>query len=214
MIVALVHTDMVSEGATFHAVLNSVSARRQERVLRLAKEDDRRRSLCAAVALDACLQTVGLRERDVEIVCTEQGKPLLRDYPQIAFNLSHSGTYAVCALADSAVGVDMQQHRAVDVAALAQRYFTPQERQWWEDGGDREDAFFRLWTAKESLLKAEGVGLSGVSRFSVVHDGCLQAPPWHFREYAVPGYTLTVCGTEPFPDELTVISSCDSVLLR
>ena len=71
-----------------------------------------------------------------------------------------------------------------------------------------------LWTAKESLLKAEGVGLSGIGRCAVVCDDRLQAPPWQFREYAVSGYTLTVCGTEPFPDEMMVISSCDSVLLR
>ena len=118
-------------------------------------------------------------------------------------------------LSNSAVGVDIQQHRAVDTEALVQRYFTPEERAWWESVSDnREEAFFRLWTAKESLLKAEGVGLSGIGRYAVVCGDRLQAPPWRFREYAVSGYTLTVCGTEPFPDEMMVISSCDSVLLR
>ncbi len=216
MVVAVVHTDAVREQSVFDAVLNAVSEERRERVLRLADKADRCRSLCAAVALDACLQTVGLREWNTVLARDERGKPFLRDVPQYAISLSHSGRYAVCVLAEQPNGVDVQEIRDVR-ASLIERYCTAEEQQWLaaRSNEERPTAFCRVWAAKESVLKAVGCGLAGVSTINVVQDGVLSAPtPWKLREYALPGHVLTVCTTEECPDAPMIISSCDSVLLR
>ena len=92
------------------------------------------------------------------------GKPFLEDAPWLRFNLAHSDALALVAVArDIEVGVDVERRRAVgDAAALAARYFAP------EEAGElatlpedmRSDAFLRCWTLKEAVLKGTGKGLS------------------------------------------------------
>lgn len=209
--IVTVSCDSVADEALFDACLAAVSAYSRGRILSLKNEDDRRRRLGAAVALDACLRTVGLREADVSIALGEHGKPFLPDNPDVQFSLTHSGDQAVCVLDNHAVGVDIEAVRAVRYEALARRHFTPEENEWLAAQDDKLRAFFRLWTAKESALKARGEGLSGGLSVPVL-DGAGLAR--QFREYDLPGYVLTVCGQGCFPETITVISSCDSVLLR
>lgn len=175
-----------------------LSAERLQRAAHLKNADDRRRCLCAGVALDAALRTVGLRERTVRLARNAHGKPSLADYPQWHVNLSHSGRWAVCVLSSAPVGVDVQQHRPIAALKVAERYFSPEETRELRclPQQERTAAFFRLWTRKESLLKAVGTGLSGLS--TVTAEG------YRFREYPLPGYSLCVCGTD-LPDCLTVI---------
>lgn len=211
MKIVAVSCDSVAETARFEACLAAVSASARAHVLSARSGDDRRRRLCAVAALDACLQTVGLRESAVSIARGEHGKPFLPEHPTVQFSIAHSGSWAVCALDSRAVGVDLEQVRDVRYAALAKRHFTPEETDWLAAQEDGLLAFFRLWTAKESVLKARGVGLAGGLTVPVLDGGRLSP---RFKEYALPGYVLTAYGEGAFPEALTVISSCDSVLLR
>jgi 4'-phosphopantetheinyl transferase len=104
--------------------------------------------------------------RDVdaaEIQAGDYGKPALTS-GGLHFNLSHSGSAAVVALAHGVeVGVDLESPgRPRPHAELARRYFCEREAQAVEDAADasRETVFLRLWTAKESVLKALGRGLA------------------------------------------------------
>lgn len=217
MVIAAVHRDTVRESARFETCLKAVSDERRERVLSLVHEDDRCLSLCAGLALDACLRTVGLRESKEPIIRDAGGKPRFLRHPMWHFSLSHSGEWAVCALGESPLGIDIERRREVRAAALAARYFTPWEAALVKrlSGVERQAAFFRLWTAKESVLKAEGTGLSGGLAVPVGYGETLRAPkPWKLREYPLAGHFLTVCGTETFPEKLLVISSFDSVPLH
>lgn len=218
MVIAAVHIDTVRDAAQFDACLDAVSDDRRARVLSLVKPEDRRRSLCAGLALDACLRTVGLREVSEPIIRDEHGRPQLAAHPVQQFSLSHSGDWAVCALADAPVGIDVERVRSVRADALARRYFTPQEAALLAamPEAEREIAFFRLWTAKESVLKAQGTGLSGGLTVPVGYGDSLTAPaPWQLQEYALPGHQLTVCGIGGFPASVMVMfSSYDSVPLR
>jgi 4'-phosphopantetheinyl transferase len=92
------------------------------------------------------------------------GKPSLRD-PKLRFNLSHSGGWALLAVASGReVGVDIEEIRAIDDAVtIAARYFSPAEsRKLREVLGSAvgEVAFFNCWTRKEAFIKAIGHGLS------------------------------------------------------
>ncbi len=217
MVLVAVHTDTVRECAAFGKCLAAVSADRRERVMAAAQPDERCRRLCAGLALDACLHTVGLREAEEPLKRGANGKPWLAAHPTLQFNLSHSGEWAVCVLAHSPVGVDIQQLRNEDTRALAARYFTTAERVWMEllPTAEQQTAFFRLWAAKESVLKAQGEGLRRLCSVPITGGDVLCPPaPWRLREYPMDGYVLTVCGTEPFAETVSVISSADSVLLR
>ena len=98
---------------------------------------------------------------------TEHGKPfaIVQGLPaRIGFNVSHSGKHGLIALApEGRLGVDVEEcvpHRNLDT--LIETVFTPDERAELAliEGEDRHRAFFRLWTVKEALVKAEGTGLS------------------------------------------------------
>jgi len=86
------------------------------------------------------------------------GRPFIDS--DIDFNISHSGDYVVCAVADrEKVGIDIEKIRPI-VLSDFKNYMTYRE---WEDiaASDRQyDRFYEHWTMKESVIKAEGRGLS------------------------------------------------------
>lgn len=93
------------------------------------------------------------------------------DDATLAFNWSHSGDYALLALArGTALGVDIEQLRARPRALdIARRFFDPAEASALAtlDPAARASAFIGLWCAKEAVLKAAGEGLSfGLARLA------------------------------------------------
>lgn len=101
------------------------------------------------------------------------GKPLLDGQGGPWFNVSHSGAFAVLAIAaDRRVGVDVERIRPITGRDLG-LYFSQAEVRDLERLPERErqPAFFRCWTRKEAYLKARGDGLGfGLQRFSVTLD--------------------------------------------
>lgn len=94
-----------------------------------------------------------------ELTLWERGKPYFSHLPRRQFNLSHSGTLALCALSDRPVGVDIQVVRPAWRDSLMDRSCTPGERAWLRSRQDRPEEFAALWAAKECLGKQSGGGL-------------------------------------------------------
>ena len=189
----------------------TLSPARIQKAGRLAKPEDRLRCLGAGLALDAALRTIGLRERDLHMAYTAHGKPVFPSHPSVHFSLSHSGEWCLCGLDDSPIGVDVQQRRHLDVVSLAQHYFSPEESAMiiTLPESQRADTFFRLWTAKESVLKLEGTGLSGSLSSAQVHVGStlsLVNHTYHLTEYPLEGYYMTVCSVGTPPSTLQILS--------
>lgn len=86
------------------------------------------------------------------------GKPFFPEYPYIQFNISHSGDYVLCALGQNELGADIEHIRKADDRLYA-RVLSDRERHWLEKQADKNKAFIRLWTLKESYIKATGEGL-------------------------------------------------------
>ncbi|MBK8724486.1 MAG: 4'-phosphopantetheinyl transferase superfamily protein [Holophagaceae bacterium] len=118
------------------------------------------------------------------------GKPFLVGHPHRHFNLSHSGPWLLCAFHDGPVGVDVEaaSSKALDAAAAS---LSPAERSRLEGLGDedRAAACLRLWTLKESLLKAAGTGLGHDPRSLTLDGPSLEAagapPPPAGRSWAL-----------------------------
>ena len=111
--------------------------------------------------LTSCLPVT---DTQLIIARTPEGKPWLPDFPQLRFNLSHSGTSAAIVLCRGVeVGVDLEKVSGkVEVKkAIARRFFHPDEQRWLaEDEADYLLRFTRLWSVKEAWLKARGTGLT------------------------------------------------------
>lgn len=72
-------------------------------------------------------------------------------------SFSHSGPLAMAALTDlGKIGVDAEHQRPRPISELAAYAFGPREQRVVEVGG--RAAFYRIWTLREALSKARGVG--------------------------------------------------------
>jgi 4'-phosphopantetheinyl transferase len=105
------------------------------------------------------------RPERLEFGSENRGKPRLlgRQAPErLKFNLTHSADLALLAIVDECeVGIDVERLREVkDLEPLAERYFHPTEVRDIMSARNRQVAFFRLWTAKEAVLKAFGSGIT------------------------------------------------------
>jgi 4'-phosphopantetheinyl transferase len=88
------------------------------------------------------------------------GKPELAG-KELTFNMTHSRSIAVVAVAlGQPVGVDVEDVRPIE-PKVAERHFSAAELAALNQlrGDAWLAAFYRCWTRKEAILKAEGVGL-------------------------------------------------------
>ena len=102
------------------------------------------------------------------VVREEGGKPRFSDLPDCHFNLSHSGVYALCALDDAPVGVDIQIIRRDLRQALPARVCSDKELDWLNEQGDYWAAFAQLWCLKEARVKFTGAGIGAGLRTTAV----------------------------------------------
>lgn len=137
----------------------TLSQYRRNRVDAHLHQNDKILSVGAGILLDIGLQRFGLRERTMQYSTMPGGKPLFVEYPSIQFSISHSGNMVVVAFSDSMVGCDIEKMRQVD-SNLPQRFFTERDNIVLNFAVDKQKEFFRIWTQKESYVKALGMGLS------------------------------------------------------
>lgn len=97
-----------------------------------------------------------------EIEYQHGGKPMLADSNDIYFSLSHAGDYAICVVANTPVGIDIEGKRKVNDNVI-KKWFSKDEKNWINENlEEKQERFFRLWTAKESVSKATGKGLTQI----------------------------------------------------
>ena len=143
----------------------ALSAEEQRRAERLYFERDRQRFVGRRVALRMILaEYLDMRPSQVQIVVGANGKPFVAaGRADIRFSCSHSSGLALVAISfGTDVGVDVERVRAMpELDEMARLSFA--EDEWRElqrmTGSARQRQFFRLWTAKEAVLKATGDGL-------------------------------------------------------
>lgn len=127
------------------------------------------------------------------------GKPYVPGHPP--FSIAHSGLWCILASRTKrAIGADIESldSRQLDVAPAV---YTPAELAWMAE--DPLTRFFRLWTWKESVMKATGLGMA-------LEPGSFEALPfafnrpirllgkeWYANTGALDGYIFSVCADEP-----------------
>ncbi|MFZ2959769.1 MAG: 4'-phosphopantetheinyl transferase superfamily protein [Candidatus Ozemobacteraceae bacterium] len=174
--------------------------------------------LAGLLLRQAIMDTWGAEPLHFDFNFNSCGKPALTGRSDFHFNLSHAGSWVVCAIAEHPVGVDVEKMEAVDFASLAQLVFSVDEhkRLHSKSGPEQMDYFFDVWTMKESYCKAVGQGLSiALEKLIITTDDqgrVLIAPhgkePWRLQRYNVEdGYKLTVCADhETFPEDVKLIN--------
>lgn len=194
------------EEGTFLSHIYQMEEKRREQLNRIKSAEGKKLSFYAGSLLhDVLCMELGLLPETTnafKILYEESGKPYLKDYPQLYFNLSHSGEYVCCALSDTPVGVDVQ--KMTDVReGIAERFFTHQENLMLNAscGSKKDELFFRMWSIKESYMKLTGKGMGqGLDSFEIdwethrIIDTDVTA---YFTEQSnLSGYALCVCSWE------------------
>ncbi|HRY52561.1 MAG TPA: 4'-phosphopantetheinyl transferase superfamily protein [Candidatus Portnoybacteria bacterium] len=157
-----------------------------------------------------------IKAEDIVFKTNKYGRPLLV-YPKnknFDFNLSHSGKRVVLAIADSRVGIDIEEMRPIDLK-IAGDYFHKKETKFVHSQKGKElESFYQIWTLKESLIKAKGRGLSySLKNFyfelrnnKIKLYSRFKKQSWRFWVYDLyPGYKIAVCveGSESKPKLIT-----------
>ena len=126
------------------------------------RPDDKKRTLAGRFLLKKMITELYGRD-NFALSFNENGKPAL-DF--CFFNISHSEDFAVCAVSDSPVGVDIER---ADGFKRREKYmlFTPRESEYVNER-DCVNRFYTLWTRKEAYIKAKGGILADAARAELV----------------------------------------------
>ena len=144
-------------------LLELVPQSRREAIEVIRRRGDRACSLCAGLLL-----AYARRRKQIPADAPEykeaHGRPCL-DYGSWDYNLSHTSHWAVCAIGDERLGIDMEEtERFRDHEdrnrRLLEHIANEAERECFEGTeADRENALARIWTRKEAHAKRIGNGI-------------------------------------------------------
>ncbi|MCI8300013.1 MAG: 4'-phosphopantetheinyl transferase superfamily protein [Lachnospiraceae bacterium] len=154
------NTTILEDPETFFGFYEKLSDKRRRKIAGYRMKKDQMLSLGAGILIDKGLQNFGLREAKVRIAEGMYGKPYFPDYPDIHFNVSHSEQMVIAVFADIEVGCDIEYTDAIDLK-LAEKFFCRSEYEFImkHQNQERKEAFYRIWTMKESFMKAVGSGM-------------------------------------------------------
>lgn len=150
-------SSLAARNAYFLTLLDAEELARADR-FRFAQ--DRERFIAGHGLLrDLLGQHLHRHPKDLVLLRGEFGKPFLEGNP-LHFNLSDTKDAVLAAFSRQPVGADVETtNRHTDHAAVADHYFTPAEVRSIAASVDAKRRFLELWTRKEAVLKACGVGL-------------------------------------------------------
>ncbi|MCM3339753.1 4'-phosphopantetheinyl transferase superfamily protein [Paenibacillus sp. MER TA 81-3] len=201
-------------------LLPYVSEERKSSIARFRQEIDAKRALLSECIVRALIiSQYRCSNEHIRFERHTHGKPYAASHPDYHYNVSHSGDWVACAVADLPLGVDIEQIRPIELS-IAERFFAASETEAILSlcEAERLPMFYKIWTLKESFVKAEGTGLTvplDSVAFTVGGMNDIQMAArnqeyrYRFRMYAPdPEHMLAVCASGcEFPDqpcELTV----------
>lgn len=170
-----------------------------------------------------CTKYLKVPRSNITFKKNEYGKPSLFGTEDFYFNVSHSGEWIVCAIDDKPVGIDIERIVQIDLN-IAESFFSLDEQEFINQGcniDEKRNRFYRVWTLKESYLKAIGVGLSiNLNSFSVANKKETlsfftneKEITYYFQEFYISNkYKLsTCCMYDSIPKNITYVKLEDLV---
>lgn len=100
----------------------------------------------------------GIPADKIQIEKNANGKPFIKDFPHIHFNVSHSEDTVAVAFCDEEIGIDIEKIKTANLK-IAKRFFSKDEEEYILNHTNKNTAFFEIWTAKEAYFKRSGEGI-------------------------------------------------------
>lgn len=121
--------------------------------------------------LDILSKELGICKDKISISKDKYGKPFLKDFPYLHFNISHSKDAIVCGVSDNPIGVDIEKIRTLNTRII-EKYFKPKEKAYiYYRPEMQNERFIEIWTKKEAYAKGLGKGMKiPFNSFDVLGD--------------------------------------------
>ena len=172
-LILIADTFVLQHDAVIQKGLNHVSAMRQQKIIKYRFIREKALSLGAGLLLNKGLRDFwgDINPQDVTIRLNDFGKPYLAN-GACYFNLSHSDQKVMAVFAQSEVGCDIERVGESNDDIVDTRFSLNEKALYVRTPKDRKnDIFYRIWTARESFLKAIGRGLvDPIPEFSTVSE--------------------------------------------
>ena len=199
-------------------LLQYISPEKQHRVYTFRNPRDAQHALIGDLLIRAiACRYLNIKNGELQFQENKYGKPYLKGIENFCYNLSHSGKWVVCAADNEPIGVDIEEIVPIQMD-IAQRYFSKEEMNYVMEKPEskRVEAFYNIWTFKESYIKALGFGLSKeLNSFSiniinderaVIKESHIESPAL-LRQYPIDDqYRLSLCEFKNcFPEEVQIV---------
>lgn len=135
------------------------------------------------------------------------GKPAFVDTQLPAFSISYSHDAVLVVLSDTGeVGCDVEWMRPrARYADIAQAYFSDAENRWLQaqDESQQTAHFWRLWTAREAILKQSGKSVWDMASVNLAPENLVSHGV--YLHYLQTGHVaIACCGMQPFDQAWTL----------
>jgi 4'-phosphopantetheinyl transferase len=146
---------------------------------------DRQRNLFGLLLLKMLWKKQFGQELELELLQTTAFKRPYLPNSSVDFNISHAGNYVICALGSNLkLGVDVENRKEVDFDDFTR---TMNPTQWNQilAAADPVAEFFKYWSIKESVIKADGRGLSIPLTEIIIHPDTVSYSDqsWHIKPF-------------------------------
>ncbi|MGK0550650.1 4'-phosphopantetheinyl transferase family protein [Enterococcus faecalis] len=161
------------EPERWKSLLNYIEADRRDSIEKFRFYVDKKRSLIAGLLVKAMVNEVyPSQNSEIAFFKNYYGKPYIKGFSNIYFNISHSGDFVCCSISDTEVGVDIEKiNTNLDIEFFENIFSDEEWSQVMDKKSNNYDVFFSLWTLKESYVKKIGRGLSKeLNSFSIILD--------------------------------------------
>lgn len=204
----------------FNQLMQYISKEKKVKVCKFVNWEDKYRGLISEVLIRNIIwDELNIRNDDIFFEKNQFGKPFLKGYDNFHFNISHSGEWIVCTIDNEDIGIDIEKIQNINYGELAQSFFTEKEYNYIVEASlnDQLNNFYRIWTLKESYIKAEGRGLSiPLKSFDIeiinnkpVNFVAANAPSkYYFKEFNIDYlYKMSMCSLNSnLANEVVIIS--------
>jgi 4'-phosphopantetheinyl transferase len=154
-----------------HKYISHFPSSFQQKILKFRRWEDAQLSLLGRLMLKYGIKEIFGYDLDHTLSYTSYNKPYLVNYPHINFNISHSGQIAVCAITlDNEIGIDIELMKPINIMDF-KNIMTGREWESIHNSGDTQIAFYKFWTQKEAVIKANGMGLAiSLRTFEIINQ--------------------------------------------
>lgn len=143
-------------------LINYLSVNERSKAEKILSSKDRETYLWTHVLLRSIIsKKLNVSPMEISIIIDVNNKPVLED-DQLSFNITHTRNSFAIAVSDQRyVGIDMERNVPdFNFISIIDSFFSYRERQFiLNTGRESGNRFFLLWTRKEALLKAFGIGI-------------------------------------------------------